>query len=416
MSKFWIGLVVAVVVLAGGLLAFRYWVQVKTIEPQTQARIANIQKHTPALLADLAALKKNPLFLAMPDGAAGNAAAHMDKHLNARAGQHKTVEGASPPLAQGLTLFPAELKDKEALLKLANASDLSWLHELRAFDHWEMNGHGALAEEKVLVPWSVDLRLFVPLRNDAKLHLLAAQARDEEQKNQPALEPAQEEGLDPAPGGKKRVPAFSQAMEDVQHVARLCISTETLQGMMTGISLLKSAEEARALWHPDLETRFPPEDLERLRRVMTATTAFFSPYVTDEEHENVLKAGAEWPGLCVSATEGAGWFLPSAPLLEDRFPGFGARLEKTLQQGIPGCRLSLARRFLKQFPPATWTGRDAVAFMERSQDPHDLQHESALPFMWRVGLLIPGVEGLVGAILTEISMPQFFGRYERSAK
>jgi hypothetical protein len=420
MSRIVVGAVIAVVVLVGIVFGAQVYFETSTIQPQIDARKAEIAEHHDRFLEDVRALKNHPFFT--QNRGEKNAASFLADKIGWGSGENVKDKKFLIPdeITRKLVGFPDALADEDAVQKAAARLDFSWLKDLRAFGHWEFDGTGSYVSGERILPWTADLPNFIPLRNWARLHLfnghfqahgvLATEPPDE--RGDQGVE-GRKEGEENKESNQKQV--FFDAVDDVRHLAALCISTETIIGEMMGVAILEEAEKALSLWGPkDAERLATEEDLERMKRSFFAVAAYMSPYSTAQMHAEVIKEGAGWPGLCAGATEATAWFLPLVPMLEGRFPGHADRLTQTVSEDIPGCRLKLARRFLDQFTPGTWSLRDSLQLMNQSPN-SAVDGQAALPLSWQIGVMIPGVPRLMGGILSEIAMPAWFGRYKQKS-
>jgi hypothetical protein len=418
MSKAFLVFGILVALLVGLVFGAQAYFESSTIQPKIDERKAEVEEYLEPFLADVKVLKAHPFFRAERSGK--NAAAFMTDKVG-----WATVKESKLKLPEDLTKklagFPDQLKDEAALFEKIQALDFSWLEGIQQFGHWEFDGTGPYEEGKKVLPWTADLPNFIPLRNWARLYLLKASRAAPES---PPSAGAQEVPEIPQPkkpdvilGEKKKEAGegFGKAVADVRHLAFLCMSTETLIGEMIGVAMLKEVEKALAHWDSGQnEPLFTEADLERMKRSFFASSAFLSPYASAEIHQRVVKEADGFMGMCAGATEAAAWFLPLAPMLEERFEGHTQRLAQTLKKDISGCRQQLARRFMAQFTPESWTLRDALILLNETQGGGS-NEPSDMPITWKLGMLIPGMPNLMGGILTEITMPAWFGDYRQKS-
>ncbi len=175
----------------------------------------------------------------------------------------------------------------------AGAVDTTRLARAQAFDHWELTGPGSA--------WTPSSRWTVadaPMPRFPRL-LLAAKAHL-------------------AVGA--RAGTLPQAASDVRQLARLCLSTESLIGAMTGVALagLEGRAHAWALAHAVEVGEWRPVDAARLRRakaVLLLSSSFLSPSADDATLARALTCAQV--SRCVGLTETASFTAGLSPQLPE---------------------------------------------------------------------------------------------------
>lgn len=228
-----------------------------------------------------------------------------------------TWQGASGPVRGTLTVPAAQqalLREwGKAWLEKGRAADLpsldfAWLTQLGKYGHWSLVPGGPL--EKGPVRWMyAPIPAFIDLLYLAKLRLLLAVKSGE--------------GLD-------------VAAAEVEHLALLCGSTETLVGEMVGLALLSAVSEARG--------QGVPASQEGFKKLLRATMVYGTVLIDDATARAALPTDRPLAGRCTALNEALGTTLWLRHLLEEPQRSRFERFDAALEQPPPGCRLELGRR------------------------------------------------------------------------
>ncbi|MDP2317372.1 MAG: hypothetical protein Q8P41_31095 [Pseudomonadota bacterium] len=239
--------------------------------------------------------------------------------------------------------------------ELTSTYDLAFLAEWRRFDHWTYDGSDPYAAHYAAhpqdCPAAAPIPDFTPLVWFAKVRL--AQGYHEG---------------DLAP-----------AMADVEHLAMLLASTDTLVGTLIGVALLgiEDAAVERALADGKVAS-VPPrpwteDDRKALKAAIFAVSGVFVSQPDPALAETLARRASELPGVCAGIFEGAmrGLILRDAVAHpwpgEVDYSGLATTLDRALADS--GCAIPLARAQWARPPlPAACTGgepRDAASIAFR---------------------------------------------------
>jgi hypothetical protein len=364
-------LVLAVVLLLAGVMVWAMHKARGEAQAVQERLSADWARFEPRVMADEALWKNHPL-LARHEG--GDAAGLLFKHVRLERGAAQ-----APPLSTALTDALKALgpdwarRSKEVDL---SGVDLGWLKELSTYGYWDLEGAGSPLAALPFSPLDEPLPNFGDLQNAARARLMR--------------------GLNDGTAG--------EAAGEVRELARLCLTTDTLIGVMVGTSMLgmehKAYDEAVRRGQDTLGwTPVTDADAEALKRALWAAQA----------PGTLLSAGtlssAQLPvGQCVALRENLGlaWFLKG--YLQEELPERYAALTKALDQSP--CRLTRAR--------AAWKGTDTGGQLPVSGAAMCMTDAGAVPAdCWMPNLVMRfgAVRTFIGLNLATIAATDWFKRY-----
>jgi hypothetical protein len=252
--------------------------------------------------------------------------------------------------------------------------DFSWFAELSRFSHWDLDDNSPVSLGPPALMPVTPLPEFTHLLGWSRLHLARALSLG-----------------DPV-----------RAAAEVQHLAALCATTETLVGVMVAVALLGLEDDAR-LEAQRREITVPPEwktldkpSRTRLKAMFFAGPAYLqldTPARYQSDFERVTA------GRCAAFNETLGLAWALRPALHDGRAEQYARLTAMLD-GAKGCRLTHLRK--------VWHAADASSLFDNTAlcgNPDDCGSLGMLSF-------VPGYESLVAENLLTVASPRWFGKYD----
>lgn len=366
------------IVASAALLAYARYEVRKNGERIRQEYERELARILPAFLEDQKLAEALPVF--GPTGSTHDAGPFLNPRIGwdgdrERIATWRAAIASTPLLSLDTALVERIPKEWwTADRSLWSGLDFSWMASLRAYDHWDVEHNSPWAE---MAPheWPNGFPLLHEVTPWCRLRLAKGLA----------------EGR------------LAEAVTDVEHLARLLLSTETLLGSAMALQQLVSVDRVlRALEErkqPVLRSanRTDAAASKRLWRATMAAPAFFRIETPGSYEEVAQKIRI---GRCAALNEALHTAVVLKPLVADRNPGGVRRLEALLNAETT-CRLSRVRRDWASPPPEerTWFANSCG----RGQDfplSAACRALSALP--------LPAMEReLAGEVLSQIALGNF---------
>jgi len=267
--------------------------------------------------------------------------------------------------------------------------DLSWMSDLHAYGYWDLYRSGPGAGFAYLSkgnPYAVPVPNYLPFEGLARVALLRG-IRDNK---------------------------LEEAVIQVEHLARLMYSNETLMGAVIAVSLLKDNLQAvsfgssRGLF-AGKKPLYSSEDLERFQKVLVARSSYFDFINSKDTLAAVFSINAAQkssPGFCHALDEGiramtfyqsffdANFFYES-----DREQSI-AYIDTVIESSLQVCRIAPARFLWKQRGTHSDQDGDFVAALNGTFDP-------ARNAILKLAAKVPYVRESVGYMLLAMARPVF---------
>lgn len=252
--------------------------------------------------------------------------------------------------------------------------------QLAEYDHWDIERNSPLADFIGTDPFEAPLIDPMVLQRLARLRLMQAL----------------QEG------------SFDRAAGEVDQLARLLHSTETLIGAISAIAVLGLLDRAQMKLVAGSGTtqyrRVLSDTRQRARRLAYALPSLATLDAPAEIAGRVLGGDRIPFGRCAAFNEGMWFSWFARPLLRDEMPERYAELDRLLKSAT-GCRLRQLRRHWSD-PSLVPPDFDKLSIADKDADQPPAPAWSRLTF-------VPGVKSAIGYILAAIAAPDRF-KYYRS--
>lgn len=295
------------------------------------------ETYHPYFIADRAALAANPFFVGI--GNKRDAGEFLNERNGWSSERWEPFELASLDGAEPLVL-PADVHAAFAGGRIFDAEvdliahDPSWLSKLHAYDHWALDEAMAARAKPDDEMWS-PMPGFTDFTTWAKVRLLAGWREND----------------------------MVSASADVQQLARLLVSTETLIGTMVASGVLLNERRMHddlvaagfavpAEWQP-----MTYDDYWRIRRVARSSFSYVNPG-TPSQYQDILDGTA--PLDCLAIHEGVASAWATGALGRSTYPSGYCALDRLVEETRGVCRFSVYRKkwLTKEAPPDPLHGCD----------------------------------------------------------
>lgn len=335
MKKF-VGLLFVAVVLSGASLLQGYTsaINSKFVEPTYASVRASFRAHREEILADGAFLRTQLPELVRPVVTGVDAGPSLNRAL--------LWEGAFTPAIDPI----ADARARDDLFK-----------SIRNADYWDVDANRPFAEPADIDAFSRALPELRPLR-------ALAHSRLED-------------------GGAGRA--------DVEQLARLCMTTESIQLVVTGLRLLKEL-------HPEKVA-----DYDRMLRMSIAQGAWVKPPLMSYDTADFVMVNDLAPSRCAGLNSSIGWSIAMRDLLEEDYPEEYRAIDTILSRTALECRLVWVR--------AAWLNHRGGL----PKGPRSLCFGQARTGLCRLPdatFSIPVVRRPAANLIAVLSLPNLFAKYE----
>lgn len=271
--------------------------------------------------------------------------------------------------------------------EVTSGYDVSFLADLAHYDHWDWQASDPYLahykenpdESGIISP----LPNFIPFNRIARVRLAQGYTNGD-------------------------LPA---AMREVEQLAMLVGSTDTLIGAMVATAILKSEQQVydRALTEgriaPDPRHRWTATDVETLKHATKASTAVFEGAASPEFAVR-LAAHDELPGVCAGLAEAINLTMLTRDVAESRWPGeldlSASAKAISGSLAVSPCQIPHAR--------AVWA-RPELSAMWRNGISEVMRHDDVLREPWEQVMSLPYLRQPALAQVLVVVAPNFSGPY-----